>query len=64
MAKIKRTDRLVVLRVNITLRLDIGGLSPVLGECRQGGTVFLVLEQKYTFVEKGFRIVVSNMFLR
>ena len=64
LAEIKRADRLVVLRVDATLRLGIGGLGAVLredGECR---TIFLVLEEQHTFVEKCIRVVFFYMLLR
>ena len=64
MTEIERTDRLIILRIDATLRLGIGGLGAVLGKCGKSSTIFLVLKEQNAIVEKGFRIVVFDMLLR
>ena len=64
MTEIERADRLVILRIDATLRLGIGSLSAVLGKCGKSSTIFLVLKEQNAIVEKGFRIVVFDMLLR
>ena len=64
LTKIERTNCLIILRINISLRLGISTLSAILGEGRKCCTIFLVLKQYHTFIEEGFRIVVFDMLLR
>ena len=62
--EIERADRLVILRIDATLRLGIGGLGAILGESGECRTVFLILEAHDTFVEQCFWVVGFDMFLR
>ena len=45
LTEIERADRLVILRVDATLRLGIGDLCAILGESGKRSTVFLILEE-------------------
>ena len=63
LTQIERTDRLIILRVDTTLRFGISCLSAILVKNGERGTIFLVLEEQHTFIEKCFWVVVFNMFL-